>query len=376
MSSVNLPSLPEIDFSPQNAWEVESSILTAYERIANVTLQPGDPVRLFLESLAYVVSVQNGLIDLAGKQNLLAFATGAHLDHLGALMGVSRIPAQPAACNLRFALSASLAFPVPVPAGVRVATMDGKTVFATVAYAEIGPGQLYVDVAAICTQPGADASGMLPGQVTRLVDPLPYIISVANITATSNGMDMEDDGRLRERIRIAPESYTVAGSRGAYEARVLEVSAAISAVSVTSPEPGVVDVRFVLENGELPDAATIAIVKEHLSGETVRPLTDTVLVAAPDLVNYSISGTWYLKREDAVFLSSITAGVNKAVEEYRLWQRAMPGRDINPSKLISLVEQAGAKRIQLSEPVFTSLEPVDIAREQNINFVFGGVEDE
>lgn len=59
MMSVNLATLPEINFAPQSASEVEAAIITRYEQIRGVTLQPGDPERLFLESLAYFISVQN-----------------------------------------------------------------------------------------------------------------------------------------------------------------------------------------------------------------------------------------------------------------------------------------------------------------------------
>lgn len=376
MTSVNLASLPDINFAPLQTGDIESSIFSVYEKISGITLQPGDPVRLFLESLAYVINVQNSLIDLAGKQNLLAFATGAHLDHLGALMGVTRISAMPASCLMRFSISQSLDFAVPIPRGTRATTRDGKITFATTAGGEIAAGNTSVEIAAVCLEVGEHASGLVPGQVNRLVDSIPYIDDVANVTQTSDGMDIEDDERLRERIRIAPESYTVAGSRGAYEARVLEVSAEINAVSVTTPEPGVVDVRFVLDHGELPDAGMISLVEEHLNAETVRPLTDKVLVGAPDIINYSLSGRWYLKRDDAALLAAITGRVTEAVEKFRLWQRGKPGRDINPSRLVSLVEQAGAKRLELDEPVFTKLEPIQIAREAGWNFVFGGVEDE
>ena len=51
-SSVDLSALPAVNFAPLSAADIEASILTAYERLAGVTLQPGDPVRLFLESLA------------------------------------------------------------------------------------------------------------------------------------------------------------------------------------------------------------------------------------------------------------------------------------------------------------------------------------
>ena len=117
--AVDLKTLPPVSFAPQDTTQVEAEIITAYESRAGVTLQPGDPVRLFLESLAYYVNVQNGVIDITGKQNLLAYAVGAHLDHLGALMGVARIPAQNSLTLIRFSIAEPLNFAVPIPAGTQ-----------------------------------------------------------------------------------------------------------------------------------------------------------------------------------------------------------------------------------------------------------------
>ena len=125
-------------------------------------------------------------------------------------------------------------------------------------------------VAAFAVTTGAEANGLVAGQLCQLVDPLPYIISARNSSLSMAGSDVESDDRLRERIRLAPESFTVAGSVGEYEARTLAVSQDIEEVAVYSPEPGVVDVRFTLVGGELPDAAMIALVKDALSSETVQ----------------------------------------------------------------------------------------------------------
>lgn len=376
MTLPSLAALPSISFAEGNAADVEAAVISAYERLSGVTLQRADPVRLFLESLAYVITVQNNVIDLAGKQNLLAFASGGHLDHLGALMGVTRIPAQPARCILRFSVGEALAFALPIPAGTRVSTQDGKIAFATELAAEIPAGEFAVDVAARASEAGLAASGLVAGQVCRLVDPLPHVVSAVNVCTTAEGADVEDDARLRERIRLAPESYTVAGSAGEYRARVLEVSADILAVSVDTPEPGVVDVRFVLEGGELPDDEMVALVRDHLNAETVRPLTDQVLVGAPDVVEYAISGTWYLTRADSALLGSVAQAVARAVEEFRVWQRSAPGRDINPSRLVAMLHKAGAKRVELNSPVFTALTGTEIARETEVDITFGGLEDE
>lgn len=375
-TSVNLDYLPEISFSPQDASETLAEIIASYEKLASTTLQPGDPVRLFLNTLAYRVSVQNGVIDLAGRQNLLAFATGGHLDHLGALMGVARIPAQPSRCILRFRIGQPLDFDLPIPEGTRVSSRDGKIIFATIQTATIAAGAMETTAVAFAETPGQAANGLVPGQLSQLVDPLPYVIEAANASETGAGADIEDDERLRERIRIAPESFTVAGSRGAYEARTLAISQEIEEVAVYSPEPGHVDVRFTLTGGALPDEAMIALVLAGLSDETVRPLTDFVHAGAPDPVAYDVIGKWYLRRSESMLLASTSFKVDRALEKFLLWQRRKPGRDLNPSRLISLVEQAGAKRIALESPVFTPLELVQVAREREVRLEFGGLEDD
>ncbi|WP_279137682.1 baseplate assembly protein [Bilophila wadsworthia] len=376
MTFADLSGLPSVSFAPQSAGETETAIITAYEAIAKATLQPGDPVRLFLESLAYVISVQNGLIDLAGKQNLLAYARGGHLDHLGAPMGVVRIQPQPARTTVRFGLDEALAFDVPVPAGTRVTTQSGGVMFATLTDAVIPAGELSVKVAAKATEAGAVGNGLVPGQLCRLVDPIPYVTSVENADTTLSGCDEETDERFRERIRTAPESFSVAGPDKAYEARVRAVSGDITAVSVTSPTPGVVDIRFVLTDGELPDEAMIEEVEHALTPKDVRPLTDKVLVGPPETVEYALAGKWFLSSSDTTLLASITKAVDAAVEGYRLWQRSKPGRDINPDELVARIRNAGAKRVELSTPVFRRLIETQIARETSVAMTFGGVEDE
>ena len=77
-----------------------------------------------------------------------------------------------------------------------------------------------------------------------------------------------------------------------------------------------------------------------------------------------------------MLLAGVTERVTRAVEEWRLWQRSRPGRDINPTRLIAAVQAAGAKRVELDAPVFTTVSPTQIARETAIVLSFAGLEDE
>jgi uncharacterized phage protein gp47/JayE len=140
---MSLPQLPDIDFSELSPAEVEREIITTCERLLDKTLFPGDPLRLWLEALAYLFSLQNAAIDLASKQNLLYYAKGPHLDHLGALMATPRLPASPAITNIRYLLAEPLAWAVLIPARSRVTAGNGQLVFATGRAAEIAVGSRF-----------------------------------------------------------------------------------------------------------------------------------------------------------------------------------------------------------------------------------------
>ncbi len=68
------PGLDDISFAETDPATIEREIITLYETLTGRSLAKGDPVRLFLESIALVIIQQRTLIDYTGKQNLLAYA--------------------------------------------------------------------------------------------------------------------------------------------------------------------------------------------------------------------------------------------------------------------------------------------------------------
>lgn len=371
-----LGNLAEINFAELAPGAVESSILTVYEGLTQSTLYPGDPVRLFLESLALIISSQNAVIDAAGKQNLLAYARGDHLEHLGILMDTFRLAPQAAISVVRYEVAEALAWPVLIPQGSRVATGEGRFVFSADITVTIAAGELYVDVPVTCLSPSAAANGLVAGQINKMVDPIAYIARVKNIVTSKLGSDREEDEPYRARIQLAPEHFSVAGPEGAYRYHTLAVHPDIAECAVWCPKPGFVDVRPIMTGGELPPEEILAAVREKLSNKTIRPLTDTVIVAAPEVVPYKIRGGWFLHRDDQPLAESKKRQVEAALKEFCLWQRSRPGRDINPTRLISLVEQAGAKRVTLGAPADLKLSAWQIARESSVTFEFLGVEED
>jgi phage-related baseplate assembly protein len=372
---MNLNGLPPVLFAPKDPKTVEANLLKGWEAGGGNPLYPADPRRLFFKTVADDDARLSAQIDHAAKMNLLAYAGGEFLDHIGYLLGVARLPPAAAATTERFMLSAAQPGAVVIARGTRVAKQGTSVYFAVRADTVVPAGQTQIDATVDCLHEGAAGNGFLPDELNTLVDPLPWIASVKNLAASVGGADAEDDEAYRGRIHIAPEKFSVAGPAGAYEYWAKSAQADIADVAVYSPSPGQVTVLPLLAGGVLPNAAVLQRVYDTLSSDSIRPLTDQVIVAAPELFAYDVNLTWWLYREDLPFQAKIAAAVESAVEEWALWERAKIGRDINVSVLIQMVEQAGAKRVEVAAPAFTPLSPVQLAVAQNKAVVFGGEED-
>lgn len=373
-------NLPEVNFVDKNIEDLLADMVAEYEQAYYETtgvqkkLYPGDPIRIWIYTQALRIYTAYQLIDFAAKQNLLKYAEGSYLDNLGARVGVTRLPASAAVCTVRFTLSAVQTSVVSIPAGTRVSP-GGNIYFETIEYTEIAAGATYVDTIVRCTELGTVGNGYIAGQINILVDPIPFIAGVVNLDTSQGGSDIESDDSLRERIFLKPESFSVAGPKDAYVFFAKEFNQSILDVSVSSPGPGEVDVRFILQNGEIPDSTLISSLEEYLSDDTRRPLTDHVTVNAPTQVSYDINITYYIRTSDSTFASTIQQAVNNAVSEYVVWQKSKIGRSINPSELVRKVMQAGAKRVEVTSPVYTDLNDTQVAVEGSISVTYGGLED-
>ena len=370
------PNLSEVIFAEKDPDKITSGILSIYESLTGRTLARADPVRLFLDAVILSIIQQRNLIDFAAKQNLLAYASGSYLDHIGALLGVSRLEASHAVTTVRFTLSTPFANNVVIPSGTRVSTGDGA-VFSTVYDCVIPKGTLIGEVTTRCVNAGTSGNGYAPGQVNRLVDVLGFGTKAENITETSGGTDAESDENFRERIQIAPESFSVAGPKEAYRYFARSANADIIDVAVMGPpdtNPGYVDIYPLMTGGTLPSDEVLGEVLKVCSAENVRPDTDYVSVKSPVSVNYSLNVKYWIDDKDSVNSSYIRSEVESEVEGWILWQRQKLGRDINPSELIRRVINAGAKRCEVSSPEFRVLKDYEVGMCINRNVEYGGLE--
>lgn len=378
-----IENTPEISFIDNKTVDnVRTEMVADFEAYmsqaegAPVTLDRASVHRMILYSAAAQIYQAMQYIDRAGKQSMLKYSYSDFLDNLALLKGITRAPAAAATTTLRFTLSAVRDMATGIPMGSRVAS-SGAVFFATDEYAEIPAGSTTVDVPATCTVTGTEGNGLAVGELSTMVDPVPYMASVANLTATEGGAEIENDDDLAERVYLAPSAYSTAGPEDAYLYHAKKFNAGIGDVVATSNQAaGKVDIVFIMADGTTPGTTMINGLQDYLSAKTVRPMTDQVTVAAPAEVAYSITLTYYINRSDSARVVTIQEAVAQAVADYQTWQRAI-GRDINPSKLVAMIMAAGAKRVTVTAPTYTTVEATKVsALSGDPVITYGGLEDD
>ena len=378
-----LYDLPEISFVEGITYEgILNEMVADFEAKyleetgRKIVLRPGDKehIHLRVEAGQYFQMYQQ--LDYAAKMNLLKYSKGDFLKHLGAFKKTFIQEPRAAVVKVRFTLSEIRKDVIYIPEGTRVTAGDG-VYFATDEYAEVAAGEKYADVSCTCESAGEIGNDYVPGALEIIVDPVPYVESVVNTTKSEGGSGEESEESFRERIFLAPSSYSVAGPADAYEYWVKQYnSAAIEDVKIYEPVEAVVDIRILLQGGALPSETFCSGCLQYLKDNPIIPLTDNNYVLPPDVVGYDLKATYYISRSDINNVKSIQDSIEAAKDTYLNWQRTKIGRDLNPDALIEFVRAAGGKRCVIESPVFTVIPETSVAQEKTVEFVYGGIEDD
>lgn len=324
-------ALPEPEFISTDADEIIAGIKSAYEAEAGIVLAPGQAEMLLINAFAYREQLLRIQANEAARQNLLSFARYPMIDYLGELVGVSRLPASAAECTLVFTLVEGHPS-VIIPANTRVQSIDGKVVFQTLAEKTVATGVNTASILAQCTADGVAGNGYQSGDISVILDPVAYVSATANNAVTKGGADAESDDALRDRIKLAPSGFSCAGPRGAYEYFAKSAHPSIIDVGITSPVPGQVNIYPLIADGTTPSQEILDAVDAKVNDEKTRPLTDTVVVEAPEVVDYAVEVTLNLLNEGIA--SAITEQVTTALQAYADDRKSRLGVDVVISQII------------------------------------------
>lgn len=289
--AVDLSHLPEPTIIEQLDFETRLSAKIA----ALIALYPAfnalvesDPAMKLLEADSYDELVLARAFNDAARGMLLAFATGAQLDHLAALFGVARLTITPA-------------------------------------------------------------------------NP-----------ATNTAAVMETDTALRQRVQLAPHSFSVAGPELAYVFHARSADPDVADASAVSPSPGQVVVTVLSASGTgIPSAEVLQAVTDRLNDD-VRPLTDQVTVRAAEPVDFAIDAELFVFAGPDQNLILQTA--QDSLAAYLSSVRYL-GRDIARSAIFAALQVGNVQRVVLNAPAEDiAITPGQIANPTATSVVIAGTE--
>ena len=366
--------LPEPNFIDRNATTITKEWIELYESRTGKTLQDAQIERILIDIGSYRENLIRIKIQAIAKSNLLNYAPLEILKHIGELVGVPILEAKFSKAKFIFILEVAQDFDIIIPLGTQIESNDGKYIFETTDDVVIKAHELSVEIDAVCTTAGAATNGYALNSITNLITPLGYVLTVQNITITSGGQDEESADNYRERIRQAPESFSNAGSKGAYEFHTLSADQSIIDVAVISPSAGVVEIYPLVDTGT-PSEDLIAAVQQYLSADKIRPLTDNVIVKKPESVDFSV--TTKLTLYSYADLASVQTAVNDGLNSYKTALKSKLNKDIVPNQIIAILNAIyGVYNVELTSPTFQTVGASQWANLQEINISYEGEIDE
>jgi phage-related baseplate assembly protein len=216
-------------------------------------------------------------------------------------------------------------------------------------------------------------NGFVAGQIKALASVLPAlsVASVANTRTSEGGAEAEDDEYYRERIVLAPEQWSNAGSVGAYRFWARSAHPDVIDVAVVSPSPGVVNIHPLTRLG-LPTQSIKDLVYAKCSADTVRPLTDEVMVLDPVVVDHEIVAriTRFKDADSTLTLSE----AQSAAQAWSDASRLKLGGDIVRTQINRRLHGYGVYSLDLQQPAADLVVgPQGWARCTSIDIAISGV---
>lgn len=321
------------DFVVLDADVLRAQNIAIYEGLTGRTLQPAQAEMLLINAFTEIQLRTLYQVQSACLQMLVPFSKAPALDYLAQIVGVSRLPASGAVCTIRFTLVSGHGG-VIIPSGTRVGSNDGKVSFSVLANTTVNSGTNTVDIECQCLNIGTVGNGYTVNTIQSILDPLSFVTAATNTTQSQGGTDAETDDELKSRIILAPSAFSVAGPRDAYKFFAKSASPAIIDVAVAQLSPGTVGVYPLVAGGTTPPEI-LTLVENALNDDSVRPLTDTVVVDAPTVINYDIDVDVTIYENTDV--DTAQTAIETALAEYASAKATAMGQDIRVSQIIAKV---------------------------------------
>lgn len=186
----------------------------------------------------------------------------------------------------------------------------------------------------------------------------------------------EDDDSLRQRIILAPESFSCAGPELAYVFHAKSAHPDVLDASATSPAPGQILISLLSRTGDgtapPPTIAAVADLLGTVEGNRIRPLGDSVSVASAQIIDFAIEAVvfTFAGPDRDVVLAAAAARLDVYLSESR-----RIGRNITDSSIKAALTAPGVQRVVLVDWADIVCDRTQAANCTGITIAHGGYDD-
>jgi len=288
MSSTTVLNNTIFDQQKLTQAQVYSDFQTLFNNIKGYIPQSGETWDMLMLLMATSVSSIQDVIIANNKNLTTTYAKGAYLDFIGKIYGVPRIINSFASVSIDINFTGGDSF--TLYSGFTVQNADGLS-FVLQSNTVIPSGLTSGSYLFEAINAGSAYNGIAIGTINVITTPNPNIISASNDTISSGGVDYETDADYVLRLNDSKNYLSAAGNVRTYYSQLYENFPQILNAYIVQPvtDPGYVDIYIILQGGTLSDITLKTEIINYFN--IYGPLTDTVRVQDPDLVNITIGLT-------------------------------------------------------------------------------------
>ncbi|MBN1469438.1 MAG: baseplate J/gp47 family protein [Fusobacteriaceae bacterium] len=354
--------------------EAEAESLDIFQKLTGETLMQADERTALIKIFVYGFQLLGNAINNAGSNNFSTYANREALLNMCKFKNIDIGKTLPSKTTIEFTRKSNLQGILAIPKGT--ITSAGEIEFQTIETKSFELNSEILLIEAEAVLPGSFSNNIQIGQINTLVDSIPTITAVRNTTITEGGLDEIDTEVLREIIETSPEGYSLAGPKGAYEFLAKNADGNVVDAFATSPRPKEVEITILLKNGVTPSTEIKNNIKNFINGDKKRPLNDLVSVLSPTEINYNVSLTWYLTKENEKNYDVISQKINEKVANFITATQETLGKDIDPDDLLFELKSIGVRRVVITEPAFTVLDRTKVGKGIIKSVQYGGTGDD
>jgi uncharacterized phage protein gp47/JayE len=297
---------------------------------------PGSVTTTLAEAFAREFAVLHKQMELIYRSAFVDLATDSSLDHVAALLSLSRKDAKFARGEVLFKRNTPAPGDIALPAGTLVSTDQGQN-FETADKRTLRKGQLSV-VASIRAQAEGPAGKVDAGAIRNINRPVFGIESVLNEGATYFATQKETDEELRRRIKGTLEragKSTVDAIKYALIEDIAEITDGNIQVTERAEVPGFVDVKLGVEPPA--DAADL-----------VRRIEESIFSARPAGVRVIHNLPTRAKSESAQRAEAEQAGITReqAIADFMARGELLDGIHL-PQAVLAAMPEPGILNVQV-----------------------------